>query len=403
MKKFQSIFLLGLILFSKGTFSQEPQTQAIDEEEKIADLYITGDWGGGRQKMADKGVIFEVVLTNEFLKNTLGGLSSDYSTVGNLDVTLGMDLEKLLNWTGGEIFLYGLGGFRSLDPTAIVGDLQASSNIEAGMDYFKLYSAYISQGIFDNRLSLLIGLHDLNADFYANDPAGLFFNSSFGIGTEIAQSGANGPSIFPSTSLAARLKAEPFKDFFLLGGVFNAVSGDPEDPASSTYDFTFYEGILAIVEMSYYVEGDVKIALGGWMYSNPVPDITDSTREATGRGLYLLFDKTLEAVSFFIRAGFADPDAYEIEFNVAEGISLSGSLWNRNDDALGLGVTTVISSPAVQDSGRNIQETAIELTYLLQVTPSVSIQPDIQYVINPSLDPNVDDALVVSWRAVLSF
>src|SRR3546814_3364842 len=39
--------------------------------------------------------------------------------------------------------------------------------------------------------------------------AGLFIGSPHGIGTDFAQSGQNGPSIFPSTSLAARVQWAP--------------------------------------------------------------------------------------------------------------------------------------------------------------------------------------------------
>src|SRR3546814_8879648 len=64
----------------------------------------------------------------------------------------------------------------------------------------RLYEAWIDQKIGD-AASVRIGLYDLNSEFGALDTAGFFVSSPHGIGTDFAQSGRNGPSIFPATSL----------------------------------------------------------------------------------------------------------------------------------------------------------------------------------------------------------
>ena len=47
---------------------------------------------------------------------------------------------------------------------------------------------------------------NLNAEFYVNDSSAMFINSSFGMGQDFAQSGKNGPSIFPVTSTDVELR-----------------------------------------------------------------------------------------------------------------------------------------------------------------------------------------------------
>ena len=47
--------------------------------------------------------------------------------------------------------------------------------------------------LFGNRFSALFGRYDLNSEFYRLQSAGLFLNSSFGIGPEFSLSGQNGP------------------------------------------------------------------------------------------------------------------------------------------------------------------------------------------------------------------
>ena len=54
------------------------------------------------------------------------------------------------------------------------------------------------------RASIKFGLYDLNSEFDAIEAAALFINPSHGIGPDFSQSGRNGPSIFPLTSLALR-------------------------------------------------------------------------------------------------------------------------------------------------------------------------------------------------------
>ena len=61
----------------------------------------------------------------------------------------------------------------------------------------------------------LIGRYDLNSEFYRLQSASLFLNSSFGIGPEFSQSGLEGPSIFPNTSVGARFAIKPIEEIVL--------------------------------------------------------------------------------------------------------------------------------------------------------------------------------------------
>jgi porin len=48
-------------------------------------------------------------------------------------------------------------------------------------------------------------------------------------------------------------------------------------------------------------------------------------------------------------------------------------------------------------------ETAIELTYLVQVSKWVAVQPDLQYVVHPNTDPAIRNALAFLLRFEVSF
>ena len=89
------------------------------------------------------------------------------------------------------------------DCTRVREDLAQAIAADRGWTLFELNA---EQSMLDHRVSLLVGLYDLNSEFDANGTAGFFINSSFGIGAELGASGLNGPSIFPVTSLGTRLR-----------------------------------------------------------------------------------------------------------------------------------------------------------------------------------------------------
>jgi len=89
----------------------------------------------------------------------------------------------------------------------------------------KLYQAWIQQTFLDERLSVLAGLYDLNSEFYATESSGIFIQPAYGIGAEMAGTGQNGPSIFPTASFGIRAKAET-AGYYLQAVVLDGVPGD---------------------------------------------------------------------------------------------------------------------------------------------------------------------------------
>src|SRR5258708_30891015 len=106
----------------------------------------------------------------------------------------------MFGWADPTGFLYGM-GLHGGQPDDFVGGAQGVSSI-TGPRGARLDEAWLQHNFLGNRLSLLAGRYDLNGEFYRLHSAALFLNSSFGMGPEISQSGAAGPSGFPSTALA---------------------------------------------------------------------------------------------------------------------------------------------------------------------------------------------------------
>jgi len=118
-----------------------------------------------------------------------------------------------------------------------------------------------------------------------------------------------------------------------------------------------------------------------------------------GFGVGLNFDQELGLpwlVAFF-RFGLGDEDVTSIKRQVSGGIAVEGPFGRKGDfAALGVGW----SRPSASDA-RN--ETFIELVYRLQLTKTLELSPDLQFVLNPSGNRDSDAIVVPGVRLTLVF
>ena len=109
-----------------------------------------------------KGLDFEMAYISDLFSNVSGGIKRKTGYLDNVDLLLDVDLEASTGWIGVTANLHIIGD-NGVDPTAFVGGLQGTSNIESP-DTWKVYEAWIQQNLFNNKFSLLAGLYDLNSN-----------------------------------------------------------------------------------------------------------------------------------------------------------------------------------------------------------------------------------------------
>ena len=198
-------------------------------------------------------ISLDIVYTGEVGGVASGGLKRGARYLDNLDIAAEADLAQLAGLKRTTAFLYGLyNNGRSLSNLA--GDAQVNSNIETGVKVFRLYEAWINHQ-FGDGASLKIGLYDLNSEFDALEASGLFISSAHGIGTDISQSGLNGPSIFPVTSLAARFDIAPADGWKVRAAVLDGVPGNPNRPKRTAIKLGDGDGALIVGEVEAPLKG----------------------------------------------------------------------------------------------------------------------------------------------------
>ena len=217
------------------------------------------------------GIVIEAALSADFLRNVSGGIEEEGTILGNFDLTIELDTQKVGWWSNGTFFAYFLGNFNSNEGmTNYAGDFQTSSNIEAP-EAFRLYEFWYEHAFSDN-LSFLVGLHDYNSEFNTLEYGSLFTNSSFGISPDISQVG---PSIFPSAALAARVAYRPTQNSYILAAVYDGIPGDPNHEKRTAIEFNSGDGIFSSLEAG-VTDGEAhdeeyyKLALGIWYHSAEV-------------------------------------------------------------------------------------------------------------------------------------
>lgn len=351
-------------------------------------------------------VLLQLTYTGEVIGNASGGLRRGTRYIDNLDIVFEADMGELVGWNGAQVHVYGLyNNGKSLSD--LVGDTQAISNIETGVSALRLYEAWIDQKLGD-AVSVRAGLYDLNSEFDALDAAGLFVSSPNGIGTDFAQSGQNGPSIFPSTSLAARLHIEPAKDWVIRAAILDGVPGDPNRPKRTAIQLGNGDGALLVGELQAPLGGG-KLLLGHWQYT---ADFERNDGSGSGKGNagsyvraeYPLLDRPDGKVDGFLRLGTARGRYNMFDSFLGTGLKFTGWIPGRAEDEFGIALAAAFTSDSYRAAtGAGGSEVAIEATYRTQLAPWLTVQPNIHYVRNPSADPTVADAIILGLRAEMSF
>ena len=390
-----------------------------EEAAGYSDFTLTGSWGGYRDDLAESGVTTDVIYKYDVMGNISGGLREGMRTLDNLDVIIGFDNEKLLGIKGNSAVIQFLNNSGPLFDGAYLGTIGVINNIETAPPTGKLYQAWVQQNFMEDRFSFLAGVYDLNSEFYITESSLPFLHSTFGIGTEIGISGQNGPSIFPTTGLAARFSYQPTEQTYLRLAILDGVPGDVQN-AKGSHIFRKIggsDGALLVAEGGFMPQEGNKFAAGIWQYTEEFDHLTavdalgNPVRE-TGSGFYFLGEHPLyqevgaegQGLTGFLRLGFANDEVHQVDYSWSVGLTYTGLIPSRDEGLLALGfydqhIGKEYRAANVSDD----HEGGLELTYVDNITPWLAVQPDVQYVVNPGAVPTTEDAWVLGTRFTILF
>ena len=424
--------------------AEVPQQETGSESD-----HLTGDWGGLRTKLVNRGVHLQAGYTGEVIGNVSGGLKRGAIYEGLFEAALKLDTQEAGWWSGGTfqvstIFPHGPGFSEEY-----LGNLLTASNIE-GYESWRLYDLFYEHQ-FGERLSVRIGQFNADEEFALTTPGGSFVNSAFGWPAFISSNTRNtGPAYYVAAP-GIRLSYEPTDDFFMRLGVFDGdtfdnLEGDPRANRSGTrFDIGGDQGYFGIFEAGFRwnqnfstnepgaLPGDYKIGI--WGHSGEFESkLEDENREpfivsglpprehSNNFGVYVTFEQMIwreereQGIYFFARAGLSPQERNFFELVGDGGMSWQGLIPTRDEDFLGIGaayarVSSDIRRTEELDASVNgteydafsSHETVLEAFYMLQLSKWWTVQPDVQWIFNPGGNETIPDAVVLTLRTSLAF
>lgn len=389
----------------------EATTQNVDTGKPIHEWQrLTDDWFGARPWLDDHGVSINANLTADWSNVFSGGTNpgaSAFRELFNLNATI--DTERLLGWKGGSFFVNfqnHAGENGSMD----VGALQGTSNID-GPDRNQISELWYEQALLDDRVKVKVGKIDANVDFAHTPDADNFINGAFG-----AQQAILGFPTYPDPAMGVTAFVKPTEHTYVGLGVFDGstLAGHPTGDIGPA---GFFEGDAYF----YIAEGgfdwtagrglDGRASVGVWHDTADFATFAGGTDSGT-TGYYAMIDQKVwrenpddkddkQGLGLFVKYAYANPDVSTITNQIGAGVAWTGPIPGRDDDTLGLGVTW--AGLSAQAGLPHDSEVVYEAFYRIRLKAWLSIQPDLQYVVNPDGGAAAADALVGTLRVMIDF
>ncbi|MCE9589691.1 MAG: carbohydrate porin [Planctomycetes bacterium] len=450
---FTSIVAVSLVPHHAVSIAAEPETKAPVSAEAPAEAkgilpvpdysgdlfersHLTGDWGGTRTDLANKGIQFQVDWTQHLQSVVDGGADTATQYGGNLDYMLNLDLYRMGLLPGALIKVRAetrYGEFANdksgsiipvnMDGAVPINDSNGAADVPIALTDLAYYQ-FLSEkfGVFLGKIDTLNG--DPNP-FASGRGVSQFMNANYVIPVQTLL-------MVPYSTLAAGFVAMPTPNITLTSAMMNTAdssttsgfgefgngwtSGSEADiqyrlgklPGGMNFGFvyaadrdytefggrfTFQRGEGLVVPTQ---DNTWAAYWSGWQYFYTPEDVKGPVKMANGA-------PDRQGVGIFWRFGEADHDTNPIRWTLSGGVGGKGLVPGRPNDLWGvgysyasLGTSRLTSALAVDDNSQGF-----EGFYNIALTPAMHLTFDLQ-VVDPPF-PDRDTAVVLGGRLQLSF
>jgi porin len=431
--------------FGIGSIRQEDPDGILPLIDYSGDVWsrstLTGDWGGTRSDLGERGIFFGMGLTTTLQSVVDGGAERRTNVGTSLNVGLQLDLMRMGLVPGGLLSIRAEGDFGK----SIIADAGTITAVN--------YNALFPIGTLANDT---MTLSDLYYTQFIGPKFGVFagrFDTFHdGLIMEFAGSGnRTGERGFLNTNLTApQMVAITTPYVTALGGgivarpsekfEFSAIVLDKAESALTnglnTLGDEGWNGLVAAltqyrvaglpggaqVAASFVWGGEFTDLGGGALLGlRPSPELEEESKswnlvgnvwqyvkvfEDVPEGNMELHDGVpdLRGLGLFLIWGVADQDTNPFKWSVAGGVGGKGLIPGRENDAFGIGYFyNELNQGGVVDATQNLRsfEQGFEIFYEAAVTGWFRLTPDIQ-VVRPGLGNN-DTAVILGLRALVDF
>jgi porin len=386
------------------------------------DDQATGPLAKVGKTLADDGILFRGLLTNELAGNVTGGVAQGTRNVGQVYLGTDLDLHKILGIRGAKFHFTLYHDYGDPLSKQVTGTFFKQQDIYKN-DYTRLHFGLFAyeQSLFHNKVDITLGRLGTTA-FFGHLQTNCYFQAGNTCGIPVVLNSEAGFGLLPSATWGGNVKIRPAKHFYIDTGAFevNPTVADTNGLIVSTSGAT---GFTIPVEFGYenasfkQTRYPTEIKLGGYLSTadrvDPYYDAKGTSAGLTGtkqrnatttrEGVYLMADRTIwrpdpdSTHSLSVFGGWIQPLEHEevVDAQVYSGLLLRGPFKSRARDSVGISATYLHISAKEIDFLRdsriraggsgtnNPDEFAFELNYGVGIGRSVRVTPNVQYVVNP--------------------
>lgn len=412
-----------------------PALAHAQSDNRYAGRTLTGDWGGKRTELAERGIVFR----GDYVGEAMGVVDGGYGETGaryaqQLRVGMDLDMGRLAGWEGGTLHVTlndRRGRSTSVD---FVGNRFPIQEAYGGQ-YTRLTEVSYDQTFGDGQSYVKLGYYAMGNQFGLHSLLTHFVNAAF-CAHPLAMSGNSGWYNYPVARWGGEVAQQVSPALNLRTGWFQVnpnLGGNVERNAFRPFA-SGTTGSLFPVELT-WTPGKVGrypgvYKFGGYYDTSRVAQRGLDTSATTGRhGAYVLAEQRLtheagdpqRGLTAFAQYMVSDTDTAQIRRWYALGGVYQG-IGSRPQDSIALGyVGADINRRLVHarratlvDAGVPLAsplyhlsqaEELFELSYSVQVNPWLMIRPDVQYIVNPGTFAyaRTDNAWALGIQAKVNF
>ena len=372
------------------------------------------------------GIKFKIRLMNQIMANMHGGreTTNGHDTAGSYELNVYLDMNKLLDIPGATFWIRGKGTWGGDDSDfdkEKVGGL-FKTNQDAGAEEVILVDKWHwQQFLFDKRLEIRLG---------RQEPVKDLFDTSKIIGHEdkyFLNRALVRNATIPSKKGLGLFARWHFLDLAYLSiAALDAEARDRQTNFNTAFhdrdDFRYFTELgyqPKLPSSSGGLWGHYRV--GAWYDPTRKKrffDTQNGTRvqrfESGDWGFFIGFDQMVwkesdddtdqQGLAIAGRYGHADGEVNKIDEFWAIAGQYAGLIPGRDHDLLGIGVAQgILSSEYRRVHDRADRETVYEIYYAIEVSPWLTITPDLQFITNTGGDNNDPDTFVAGLRFKTNF
>jgi porin len=315
-----------------------------------------------------------------------------------------------------------------------------------------MFELWFQQNLLNDKISLRLGQLTADTEFIISRYGATFINATFGWPAFMYMNLPGGGPQFPMGALGVRLAVNPLYWFKYQTAIFQGnVYAENVNLHGFAWRLNSQNGLFFLNEAQFLWKQSEKqtglpgqFKAGAWvdtakftnpnddnlvrgnygfyfildqmLYSKPAEgpaaarkDSKSALSETDGNGATPAGQKSDQGLGWFGRIGY-EPQYHDfIGFYFDTGLTYKALIPTRGDDTLGVAfayarLSSGARRAAVQDGSVGVgAEMALEATYQAQINKWLSIQPDLQFIINPGGNEDLGNAVVIGGRISITF